>query len=77
MDSTITMTAESDCIACDAGTFCPVGSAAATPCSAGTYNDEQKQSKCKKCPAGSYQNETGATGCKPCTDGYYCTEASA
>eukprot|EP00966_Prymnesium_polylepis_P260266 6012309-Prymnesium_polylepis.1 len=47
------MTSAADCDVCGEGTFCPVGSAEATPCAAGTYNDRLKQEKCLLCDPGS------------------------
>ena len=58
------MTHEEDCDICGEGTFCPVGSGAATNCSAGTYNDKPKQEACAKCAAGEFQDTEGATACK-------------
>ena len=52
MDVT-TMTAESDCIACDVGHFCPVGAEEQTPCAAGTYNDQAAQAGCRLLVLGS------------------------
>ena len=68
------MTSSGDCDVCPEGTFCPVGSAEATSCSAGTYNDQPSQEACSKCASGTFQDEEGQTACKACTDGYYCAE---
>ena len=66
------MTRAADCMACEKGTFCPVGSKASASCRAGTYNDQVMQETCKPCPAGSLQDAEGATGCKQCKGGSYC-----
>eukprot|EP00966_Prymnesium_polylepis_P244945 5665767-Prymnesium_polylepis.1 len=71
------MTSSDDCNMCGEGTFCPVGSAEATPCAAGTHNNQPKREKCMPCDPGKYQNETGSTECKRCPDGYYCDIGSA
>ena len=71
------MTAESDCEQCPVGTFSPVGSAAATNCSAGTYNALPEQGTCVRCSAGTYQDAEGETACKACTEGYFCAEGAA
>ena len=60
----VTMTCKEDCDVCGEGTFCPVGSGTATNCSAGTFNDEEKQEACSKCAAGTFQDVEGATACK-------------
>ena len=67
MDLTLpVMTSEDDCIACTNGTFCPVGSANATLCAAGTYNAFERRDRCDKCSAGRFQDAEGATVCKAC-----------
>ena len=71
------MTSVSDCNTCGEGTYCPVGSGAATPCAAGTFNNQTAQETCLKCAAGTFQDDEGATACKACTDGYYCAEGAA
>ena len=69
-DATLTvMDAESDCITCPDGTFCPVGSADAQPCAPGTYNDQPQQETCTKCAAGTFQALEGKTACDECTPG--------
>ena len=71
------MTSAADCQGCSVGTYCPVGSAAATNCSAGTYNEQPNQETCTRCAAGTYQDAEGATACKSCSDGHYCPEGAA
>ena len=66
------MTSADDCDVCGPGTFCPVGSKVAANCSAGTFNDKEKQESCSKCDAGTYQNEEGATACESCEAGFTC-----
>ena len=39
------MDAESDCIICPEGTFCPVGSAQAQPCAPGSYIAQAQQDR--------------------------------
>ena len=39
----VLMTSVGDCVRCGTGVFCPVGSATATNCSAGTYNAVEAQ----------------------------------
>ena len=60
----VTMTRKEDCDVCGEGTFCPVGSRTSTNCSAGTFNDKEKQEACIKCTAGTFQDVEGATACK-------------
>ena len=64
------MVSVSDCNVCGVGTFCPVGSGAATPCAPGTYNLVPGREACLKCAAGTFQDVESATVCKACTDGY-------
>ena len=49
------------------------GQGSATPCGAGTYQNEEGKTSCKTCSAGTYQNETGKTSCKTCEIDYMCT----
>jgi hypothetical protein len=49
-----------------------VGSAAATNCSAGTFNDQPGMEACSKCAAGSFQDAEGATSCRACKPGAFC-----
>lgn len=44
---------------------------AATPCEAGTYQNETGKTTCKPCNNGTYQDETGKTSCKDCTGNKY------
>ena len=70
MDTSLSvMDAESDCITCGVGTFCPVGSEAAQNCAPGTYNDQAQQETCTKCAAGTFQELEGKTACEACTSG--------
>ena len=50
-----------DCIVCEPGAACSVGSDEPTLCSPGTYNPLMEQHRCFDCPAGSFQGESGAT----------------
>ena len=61
----VIMKSASDCAVCGPGTFCPVGSKVVTNCSAGTFNDREKQASCSKCVAGTFQNAEGATAGGP------------
>lgn len=54
---------------CEPGFFCPMGSASATGCPAGTFGVESRQvnaSSCVKCGEGSYNAFEGQTSCHPC-----------
>lgn len=78
MNSALTfMSSASDCVTCNQGTFCPVGSASSSPCAPGTFNDQTQQQTCQNCPRGKFQDETGQTSCKTCTAGYYCSAGAA
>ena len=70
------MTSEADCITCEPGTFCPVGSHNASRCSAGTFNNAQRQATCQPCGQGTFQDEEGTTACKTCPVGGYCPAGS-
>ena len=71
------LTSVEECVTCPQGTFCPVGSARATPCAAGTYSAHAKQSTCAKCETGTYQDMEGQTACMDCERGYFCSLGSA
>ena len=71
------MTAETDCLTCGVGTFCPVGAAAETPCAAGTYSDQAEVAMCSNCEAGTFQPLEGQTACGTCTEGSYCVAGAA
>ena len=62
--------------ACPLAHFCPSGSASATPCPAGTYQDEHMQHTCKECPSGYFcSNATGpVANFEPfiCPLGFFC-----
>ena len=60
------------CLVCQEGTFCPVGSSSATDCAAGTFNNLHQQETCRPCAAGTYQSATGATECLACLQGSFC-----
>ena len=63
-DATLTvMTDVSECVVCPEGTFCSVGSAEATDCAPGTYNDKTEQETCKNCDPGTFQAVAGQTVC--------------
>lgn len=73
-------------VMCPKGASCPSGSGLPQNCSAGEYQDEVGQFKCKRCPAGhfcdpfanvtgicqSYENRTGVIYPSRCTAGNYC-----
>jgi len=40
-------------------------------CLEGTYQDQEKQVKCKICPEGTYQDERQSTNCKRCSNGTF------
>eukprot|EP00752_Nemacystus_decipiens_P010330 g9202.t1 len=70
---------------CPAGYYCPAGSASATPCPAGSYNDQTGSwtpdvcAHSYPCPAGSYsgvQGLTVSTQCQDCPVGAYCLAGS-
>ena len=60
------------CITCDAGTFCPVGSASQTQCLPGTIAPVASMQTCDLCANGKFQRLYGATACETCTPGFYC-----
>ena len=70
------LTEEAACDECEAGTYCPMGTAAVLPCSLGTYSPMAGLGACRTCPAGSFQGTTGQTACDQCSGGY-CPEGSA
>eukprot|EP00961_Rhodomonas_salina_P110784 1490881-Rhodomonas_salina.1 len=71
------MTSVAECIECEAGTFCPVGSAEAIECAPGTFGNQAGASMCERCRAGTYQDTSGATSCKACRGGHYCAEGAS
>ena len=71
------MTSEDDCIVCDAGHACSVGTAEQLPCLPGSYGASAGQATCDRCPAGQFTSEEGATACRTCTAGYLCVEGSS
>ena len=68
----VTMASHADCIACDAGAYCPVGAAQPTLCAPGAFAAESVSALCTVCPPGDYQDESGATACKGCPPGSAC-----
>ena len=51
---------------CPAGSYCPEGSPAPTPCPAGSYGNTQgmwNASSCAECDPGKYCNDTGTSCC--------------
>lgn len=70
------LTSASQCIACPSGTYCSVGSLAATKCAPGTYSASERQPTCSRCPAGTFQDAEGQTSCKPCEPGYFCPQGA-
>ena len=63
------MSSVDDCVTCPSGTYCSLGSAAATPCPPGTYNPNASAGICTSCAVGEFQDHAGQTSCKPCTPG--------
>ena len=48
---------------CSAGSFCPLGATAPTPCAAGSYAPSNRSERCTLCEAGSHQSAEGAVIC--------------
>ena len=71
------MTSEDDCIVCDAGHACSVGSDEQTACLPGSYGDAPGRATCELCPAGKFTPDEGNTECRNCTKGYLCVEGSS
>ena len=71
------MRSAKDCITCDEGTYCPVGSASAIDCSPGTVAPKAGMGTCENCAAGTFQQEAGKTACDACPPGSYCLEGAA
>ena len=57
--------ANTQCTACQAGTFAPQGSSACTACAQGRYSLAQ-DANCYDCPKGNYQNAEGQSTCLAC-----------
>ena len=60
---------------CQAGTYCPEGSADASECNIGyfsSFEGSPDQEYCVECLDGSYCDETGLPKGKPCPQGRYC-----
>ena len=66
------------CIACEDGTFCPLGSQAPQNCSLGSYtNSSTPHDQCSQCNPGTYQLGVGATACEACPAGDWCSGGAA
>jgi hypothetical protein len=65
---------------CPVGNYCPLGSAAPTPCPAGTYSNltgRVSLSNCNRCTGGyACPNHTMTAIGSQCTAGFYCPEGS-
>jgi hypothetical protein len=61
---------------CQAGYYCPPGSAAHVPCAPGTYQPFELSSSCLTCPRGWYCPTTGAQVAKLCPVGFFCPEGT-
>jgi len=64
-----------DTYKCAKGHYCLKGATSATPCLAGTYNDQlgaDEPSDCIISPAGFYTKDASVDTGIPCTVGYYC-----
>ena len=58
---------------CPHGNYCPEGSIYPTPCSEGSYQDEEGQASCKPCPAGYYCLSNSSDYYKnKCPSGHFC-----
>ena len=58
---------------CPVASYCPIGSASALSCLAGSYNDLTQQSSCFDCPAGYYcLGNSVHYNFTVCPVGYYC-----
>ena len=71
------MTSADDCITCDAGYSCSVGSASQSACLPGSYGPEAGRSTCLLCPAGKFTGNASNVWCQPCTRGYLCVEGAS
>ena len=71
------MASVNDCVTCDAGTSCPVGSSSALPCLPGSFGPSPGLATCSLCPAGTFTSDSGSTACRNCTAGYLCVEGSS
>jgi len=75
------LTATGDCITCDVGHYCPVGSIFPLPCPPGTINSATNKEYLSDCvlPAAGTQATTwrnSNTAGDPCTEGHYCPVGS-
>jgi hypothetical protein len=69
-----TSVAAGDTYKCPKGYYCLAGATSATPCLAGTYNDQlagTSAASCQPSPAGYYTKEASTTTGTLCTAGYY------
>ena len=71
------MTSVTDCITCDAGFACSVGSAVQKACLPGSYGAAPGQATCDLCEPGKFTPDAGNTACRNCTSGYLCVEGSS
>ena len=76
-DATLVITTDPDqCLGCDPGTACPLGTFEPLNCTAGSFAASANSSTCLSCPAGTYQDEPAAVDCKLCTKGHFCPRGS-
>ena len=68
---------QSSCAQCQAGSWCPGGASAPTPCSPGFFATAVGKSTCDGCMAGTFQGEMGQTTCAVCTQGSYCSNGAS
>jgi len=64
-----------DTYKCPKGHYCLAGTSSATPCLAGTYNDQlggDTAASCQTSPAGFFTRDAATTVGTPCTAGFYC-----
>ena len=78
MDPTLAfMTSANDCIVCDAGFACSVGSAEQTACLPGTFGARAGMASCESCAIGKFTPDAGRTACLDCRRGFLCVEGSS
>ena len=71
------MSSVEQCITCDAGYACAVGSAEQQACLPGSFGAEAGRATCKLCAAGTFTPDSGNTACHNCKRGYLCVEGSS
>ena len=71
------MSSVDQCITCDAGYSCSVGSAVQTACLPGSFGATAGQATCDLCEKGKFTGTPGNTACGDCTRGYLCVEGSS